>query len=74
MKLELNARVRIEDDRSLWADVEELPGCFASGESLPDLVDALKEAIVMCIEDDDDHASEICLNLRLAPVRVPVPA
>lgn len=31
----------------LWADVEELPGCFASGATLDELNEALREAIGM---------------------------
>jgi predicted RNase H-like HicB family nuclease len=29
----------------LWADVEELPGCFASGRDMEELREALTEAI-----------------------------
>jgi predicted RNase H-like HicB family nuclease len=31
--MELTARIHIEDG-SYWADVSELPGCFASGDTL----------------------------------------
>jgi predicted RNase H-like HicB family nuclease len=31
----------------LWAEVAELPGCFASGRDLAELGDALAEAIDM---------------------------
>lgn len=41
-----------EEDGSYWAEVKELPGCFASGSNLDELKDALVEAITMCIEDD----------------------
>ncbi len=41
-----------EEDGSYWAEVKELPGCFASGANLDELKDALVEAITMCIEDD----------------------
>lgn len=34
-----------EEDGSYWADVTELPGCFASGATLDELHDALLEAI-----------------------------
>lgn len=34
-----------DGDGMLWAHVEELPGCFASGESLDELMAAAAEAI-----------------------------
>lgn len=34
-----------EEDGMYWAQVEELPGCFASGESIPVLIEALEEAV-----------------------------
>jgi predicted RNase H-like HicB family nuclease len=40
-----------EEDGSYWAEVKELPGCFASGSSLDELKEALVEAIQLCLED-----------------------
>ncbi|MBI5311334.1 MAG: type II toxin-antitoxin system HicB family antitoxin [Actinobacteria bacterium] len=34
-----------EEDGSYWAEVLELPGCFASGRSLDELREALAESI-----------------------------
>ncbi|MFJ4551502.1 type II toxin-antitoxin system HicB family antitoxin [Streptomyces sp. NPDC088817] len=44
---ELTYHVRIHDegDDGLWAEVVELPGCFASGEDMEELEEALTEAI-----------------------------
>jgi predicted RNase H-like HicB family nuclease len=42
--MELTVRVH-EEDGSYWAEVVELPGCFASGETLDELRVALGEAI-----------------------------
>jgi len=41
--------VRIHDDGDdgLWAEVAELPGCFASGQDWAELREALQEAIGM---------------------------
>ena len=47
--MELTVRVHFEDD-AYWAEVVELPGCFASGETLDELKDALDEAIAMYLE------------------------
>lgn len=40
-------RIRHEDDGTLWASVDALPGCFASGSTLKELFDALSEAVEM---------------------------
>lgn len=34
-----------EEGGGYWADVEELPGCFASGDTLDELEEDVKEAI-----------------------------
>lgn len=43
--------VHSEDDGSLWAEVEELPGCFASGFDLPELKEALYEAMQLWLPE-----------------------
>ena len=40
-----------EEEGSYWAEVEELPGCFASGKDLNELHEALVEAIGMCLTE-----------------------
>lgn len=42
--MELSVRVN-EEAGSYWAEVVELPGCFASGETLDELHEALSEAV-----------------------------
>ena len=42
--MELTARVH-QEDGSYWAEVVELPGCFASGETLDELRVAVDEAV-----------------------------
>lgn len=36
-----------DEDGWLWAEVPELPGCFASGDSMSELLAAADEAIEM---------------------------
>jgi predicted RNase H-like HicB family nuclease len=50
-RVSFHAVVHEEADGSLWAEVRELPGCFASGSSLEELQDALLEAIQMVLPD-----------------------
>jgi len=48
--MELTARIHIEVG-GCWADVSELPGCFASGDTLGELVESLREGIVLYLAD-----------------------
>jgi predicted RNase H-like HicB family nuclease len=46
--VEREFRVFIHDeDDAYWAEVEELPGCFASGQTLDELREAVVEAITL---------------------------
>jgi predicted RNase H-like HicB family nuclease len=55
--MEFHAIIHEEDD-SYWAEVQELPGCFASGQDLDELKDALLEAIRMCWTAEDARREE----------------
>jgi predicted RNase H-like HicB family nuclease len=44
-------QVHEAEDGTLWAQVEELPGCFATGDDLDELKEALVEAIGMCLSE-----------------------
>jgi predicted RNase H-like HicB family nuclease len=54
--MELKVNVHLEDG-SYWADVPELPGCFASGDSLDELLDSLREGIDLYLSDDQSARS-----------------
>jgi predicted RNase H-like HicB family nuclease len=44
-ELSLNVRIHDEGDGVLWAEVLELPGCFASGATVEELREAVAEAV-----------------------------
>jgi predicted RNase H-like HicB family nuclease len=48
--MELKVRIHAEEG-SYWAEVTELPGCFASGATLDELVESLTEAIFIYLDD-----------------------
>jgi predicted RNase H-like HicB family nuclease len=50
-KVRFNVDIHEEDDGGYWAEVEELPGCFASGFSLEELQEATSEAIQMWLPE-----------------------
>lgn len=43
----------------VWAQVQELPGCFASGRDLDELTEALTEAVNMILGDEQTVAVKI---------------
>jgi predicted RNase H-like HicB family nuclease len=67
--MDLTIRVHEEDDR-YWAEVAEIPGCFASGASLDELREALEEAISLCL--DDEGVNGMPRPLRIGELRAAV--
>jgi predicted RNase H-like HicB family nuclease len=59
--MDLNARVHAEGG-TYWAEVAELPGCFASGRTLDELTDALTESIRLYLSDHGDSPASVQLN------------
>lgn len=49
--------VHHEDDGTYWAEVRELPGCFATGDDLNELREGLQEAISLYLGDDPSHGA-----------------
>jgi predicted RNase H-like HicB family nuclease len=62
--MELTANIHREDG-SYWADVSELPGCFASGGNLDELLASLREGIQLYLESDGHSADNGSLDSRL---------
>lgn len=52
--MRLTANVHIEGG-AFWADVSELPGCFASGDSLDELFTSLREGIELYLAKEADR-------------------
>lgn len=55
LRMEITANIRSEDG-SYWAEVPELPGCFAAGITLDELFDSLREGIELYLADDDTNS------------------
>jgi len=53
--MELHAGLR-EEGGSYWAEVKELPGCFASGRDLEEIKEALIEAINLYLTEKGPEA------------------
>jgi predicted RNase H-like HicB family nuclease len=67
--MELQANIR-EEEGMLWAEVDELPGCFASGASVAELIEALREAVALYLAKD---GPVVAATPRLASVGLSVP-
>jgi predicted RNase H-like HicB family nuclease len=65
-----------EEDGGYWAEVEGLPGCFASGSDLDELREAVVEAITLYSAGEDQDASRQApvARGRVDEMRVLVPA
>jgi predicted RNase H-like HicB family nuclease len=59
--VELTVRVH-EEGGSYWAEVVELPGCFASGETLDELRTALDEAVRLHRDEPLEGTSSLRVN------------
>lgn len=67
--MDLTIRVHHEGDR-YWAEVAELPGCFASGTSLDELREALEEAVSLCLDTESTNGAP--RPLRIGELRAVV--
>jgi predicted RNase H-like HicB family nuclease len=65
--MELTARVRHEEG-AYWAEVAELPGCFASGQTLDELSDALDESVRLYLTGEGSPPSDG--HLRIAELKL----
>ncbi len=48
-------RIHREPGQDLWAEIAELPGCFASGRDLDELREALAEAIALYLSTPEQR-------------------
>lgn len=53
------------EDGELWAEVEEYPGCFATGRDLDELQVCLAEALSLYLSTPDQEV-EVTLDLKHA--------
>lgn len=52
--MELTARIHTEEG-CYWADVAELPGCFAAGDMLDELFESLQESVALYLGDGGEQ-------------------
>lgn len=59
---ELHVDVHHEDG-SYWAEVRELPGCFASGDTAAELIESIEEAVALYLAPPQGEAPPIAVAL-----------
>jgi predicted RNase H-like HicB family nuclease len=65
LDVEITANIR-QEDGSYWAEVPALPGCFAAGATLDELVDSLREGVELYLAGEEDLPPEGQLHLTSA--------
>lgn len=60
--MELHAVIH-EEDGSYWAEVRELPGCFASGHDLEEVKEGLIEAITLVLGEERPSSERISVRV-----------
>jgi len=59
---QLHVNVHQEDD-SYWAEVQELPGCFASGDTTAELIESVEEAVALYLAPPEGEAPPVAVAL-----------
>ena len=65
--MELHAVIH-EENGSYWAEVKELPGCFASGHDLEEVKEGLIEAITLVL--GEQRESEAPISVRVDELKL----
>lgn len=51
------------EDGSYWAEVRELPGCFASGDNAAELIESVEEAVALYLAPPEGEAPPLAIEL-----------
>jgi predicted RNase H-like HicB family nuclease len=52
------------EESSYWAEVRELPGCFASGDTIAELIESVEEAVALYLAPPGaDEAPPVAVQL-----------
>lgn len=51
------------EDGSYWAEVRELPGCFASGDTAAELIESVEEAVALYLAPPEGEAPAVAVEL-----------
>ena len=73
--MELTANIHLEEG-SYWAQVSEMPGCFATGFTLDELISSLREEIQLYLAENESDLEKPVppLQIRSAVLTDATPA
>ncbi len=54
----IKAVIHEAEEGGYWAEVPAIPGCASQGDSMPELIENLKEAIQGCLSVDVEEAKQ----------------
>jgi predicted RNase H-like HicB family nuclease len=53
-----------QEDGSYWAEVQELPGCFAAGDTVAELIESIEAAVALYLAPPDvEEAPPVAIEL-----------
>jgi predicted RNase H-like HicB family nuclease len=52
-----------QEDGSYWAEVRELPGCFASGDTTAELIESVEEAVALYLAPPEGEPPSVAIEL-----------
>lgn len=59
-----------DPEGGFWAEVPALPGCYSQGESMPELIDNIREAIAGVLEVMKEQGAHPETNIQILEVAV----
>ena len=62
--------IHAEPGGGFWAEVPALPGCYSQGESIPELLDRVREAITGILDALREQGTEPESNVRILDIAV----
>ena len=62
--------IHAEPGGGFWAEVPALPGCYSQGESIPELLDRVREAITGILDVLREQGTEPESNVRILDIAV----
>ena len=51
------------EDGSYWAEVRELPGCFAAGDTIAELIESIEEGVALYLASPERKAPPVKIEL-----------
>ena len=56
--------IHSDDDSRYWGECPELPGCFSQGDTPAQLMEHMKEAMELYLDDNDTFSAERISEIR----------